>query len=322
MARIVVTGAAGFIGMHTAKALLEQGHEVMGVDNINEYYAISLKYDRLSVLSEFDKFLFVRQDLSDWPEMAETLASFAPDSIVHLAAQAGVRYSISHPQEYIKSNLMGFTNLIEVAKSLNLKHFVYASSSSVYGANAKIPFSESDSVDSPVSVYAATKKSNELLAHVYSHQYGLKTSGLRFFTVYGPWGRPDMAPMLFANAIDKGEPLTLFNGGDHERDFTYIDDIVQGIIAVLFQDNVDRPLHRVYNIGASKPVHLRQFLDLMETALGKKANVIPAPMQQGDVKTTYADVSLLQKETGYQPRVPIEQGVANFVAWFKEYEGL
>lgn len=323
MAKVIVTGVAGFIGMHTAMALLHQGHEVLGVDNINDYYDVNLKHARLSQLTRFPLFRFDKIDIATPGLMHAVFEQFKPEYVVHLAAQAGVRYSISHPQAYIHSNMLGFTQVIEAAKAFPVKHFVYASSSSVYGANAKIPFSEKDTVDHPVSVYAATKKANELLAHVYSHQYGLKTSGLRFFTVYGPWGRPDMAPMLFADAIVSDRPITLFNNGDHERDFTYIDDIVNGILSVTFQsEKLSRPACRVYNIGASKPVHLRTFLSHLEHALGKRAAIKNAPMQPGDVKTTYADVSLLQQETGYAPEFSVERGVSAFVSWFREYYGV
>ena len=319
MANVIVTGVAGFIGMHTAKLLLEGGHSVLGVDNLNDYYDVSLKKARLKQLDGFERFMFIKADLADWPEMNDVFSRFSPEFVVHLAAQAGVRYSIQNPQAYIHSNVLAFTNIMEAIKSLPVKHFVYASSSSVYGSNAKIPFSEDDPVENPVSVYAATKKSNELMAHVYAHQYGLKVSGLRFFTVYGPWGRPDMAPMIFANALKDNKPITLFNNGDHERDFTYIDDIVNGVVNVLFQKNIDRPLARVYNIGASKPVHLRHFVSVMEERMNAKAHLINAPMQPGDVKTTYADVSLLKAETGYEPMVGVEEGVARFVAWFKDF---
>lgn len=319
---IVVTGAAGFIGMHTAKHFLSQGCRVIGIDNLNDYYDISLKHDRLTQLKTEKNFTFVKLDIADKEAVAEVFSTHRPDYVVHLAAQAGVRYSISHPQAYAQSNVLGFINVIEAAREVGVKHFVYASSSSVYGNAHKVPFSESDSVDTPVSVYAATKKANELLAHVYAHQYGLRCSGLRFFTVYGPWGRPDMAPMLFTKAIRSGQPIWLFNGGDHERDFTYVDDIVEGVGAVVFQpETVERSLAEVYNIGASRPVHLQTFLSLLESELGEEADIIPLPMQPGDVKTTFADVSKLQRDTGYTPKTTLEVGVSRFVEWYEAYYG-
>lgn len=318
---VLITGVAGFIGMHTAQRCLEKGYRVVGLDNLNNYYAISLKQDRLRQINGHASFLhFAEMDVADHDSIDELFSQFKPQVVIHLAAQAGVRYSIENPQAYVSSNVNGFVSIAESCKKHRVEHLIYASSSSVYGNSQNVPFSEQHIINQPVSVYAATKAANELLANVYSHQYGLKCTGLRFFTVYGPWGRPDMAPMLFANAISKGKPLKLFNGGDHERDFTYVDDIVSGIIAVMEQSSdVIRPLSRVYNIGASKPVHLGTFLSIMEKAINKKAIITLAPMQSGDVKTTYADVSLLQAETGYSPTVELSEGIDKFIAWFKGY---
>lgn len=317
---ILITGVAGFIGMHTAEHFLSAGFHVVGIDNMNDYYDVSLKEDRLRRLKNSPLFIFHQVDISDQFAIDKIFADDKPDVVINLAAQAGVRYSIENPQTYVKSNVLGFVNVAESCVKHGVKHLVYASSSSVYGNSVDIPFNETQDTKSPVSVYAATKACNELLANVYTHQYNLKCSGLRFFTVYGPWGRPDMAPMLFAKSISEGSPLTLFNGGDHERDFTYIDDIVSGIASIVNQpESLRRPLSRVYNIGASSPVHLRKFLSLMEEEIGKPAVVKNAPMQPGDVKTTYADVSLLMNESGYKPSIQIEKGVPLFVSWYMSY---
>lgn len=334
--KILVTGAAGFIGMHTTLALLARGDEVVGTDNLNDYYDPQLKRDRLARIGELHpqaRFRFHTLDLADGPGMAALFASERFDGVVHLAAQAGVRYSLQNPQAYAQSNLVGFVNVLEGCRHHGVAHLVYASSSSVYGGNLKMPFAEDDPVDHPVSLYAATKKANELMAHTYSHLYGLPTTGLRFFTVYGPWGRPDMAPMLFARAILAGEPIKVFNHGQMKRDFTYIDDIVAGVVATL-----DRPAcadeafdrghptaaaswapYRVFNIGHSEPVALMDFIAALERCLGREAVKNFQPMQPGDVVATYARTDRLQAWSGVQPRVSIEDGVARFVGWYRDY---
>lgn len=331
--KILVTGAAGFIGFHTARLLLEQEHEVVGLDNLNDYYEVSLKEARLAGLTPHPNFRFVKMDLADRDGIAALFAEEQFDRVVHLAAQAGVRYSLENPMSYADSNLVGFLTILEGCRHNKVEHLVYASSSSVYGANETMPFSESDNVDHPVSLYAASKKANELMAHTYSHVYGLPTTGLRFFTVYGPWGRPDMSPILFARAILAGEPLKVFNYGKHKRDFTYIDDIVDGILRALDripEDNPDwngltpdpsssRAPWKVYNIGNSAPVELLRYITVMEEALGKTTEKELLPMQPGDVEHTYADVTALQRDTGYAPQTDIETGIGRFVAWYKSY---
>jgi UDP-glucuronate 4-epimerase len=332
--KVLVTGAAGFIGMHTAMALLARGDEVVGTDNLNDYYDPQLKLDRLAHIAAQAPagaaFRFDKLDLADGPGMAALFEREKFDRVVHLAAQAGVRYSLQNPGAYAQSNLVGFVNVLEGCRHHGVQHLVYASSSSVYGGNRKMPFSEDDSVDHPVSLYAATKKANELMAHTYSHLYGLPTTGLRFFTVYGPWGRPDMAPMLFAKAILAGEPIKVFNHGNMKRDFTYIDDIVEGVIATL-----DRPAepdpgfdrlqptaasswapYRVFNIGQSEPVALMDFIGELEAALGRSAIKNFQPMQPGDVEATYADVDRLQSWTQVHPHTPLAMGVKHFVDWY------
>lgn len=335
--KILVTGAAGFIGFHVTKALLERGDEVVGLDNINDYYDINLKYDRLNELGinrdticdntpahsdKYSSFQFAKQDIVDLKTLEKLFVVQKFDKVIHLAAQAGVRYSIENPHAYVQSNLVGFVNILECCRHNKIKHLVYASSSSVYGNNKKVPFSEEDRVDYPISLYAATKKSNELMAHTYSHLYQLPSTGLRFFTVYGPWGRPDMAPMLFANAIIKGEPIKVFNNGQMERDFTFIDDIVEGVVKVSDQVPVKEernPYYRLFNIGNSSPVKLMDFIYEMEEALGKKANKKMYPMQPGDVKQTYADSSQISLKIQYKPKTELNVGVAEFVNWFWGY---
>lgn len=331
--KILVTGAAGFIGMTTALRLLERGDEVVGLDNLNDYYAVSLKESRLEQLKRFPGFRFVKMDVADRPGMEALFASEKFDKVIHLAAQAGVRYSIQNPHAYVDSNLVGFVNILEGCRHNKVQHLVYASSSSVYGGNTKMPFSEHDSVDHPVSLYAATKKANELMAHTYSHLYRLPTTGLRFFTVYGPWGRPDMSPILFASAILENRPINVFNHGDMQRDFTYIDDIVEGVLRVLDKNatvNAEyQPIsadpassnapYRVFNIGNNDPVQLLDFIGAIENAIGQKAEKKLLPMQDGDVKATYADTQLLNDWVGFSPSTPIQEGVNRFVTWYRNY---
>ncbi|OGA68062.1 MAG: hypothetical protein A3G81_20640 [Betaproteobacteria bacterium RIFCSPLOWO2_12_FULL_65_14] len=311
---VLVTGVAGFIGMHCAKRLLARGDEVVGIDNLSPYYSVELKKDRLKQLQQLE---FHPVDIADAPALERVFASAKPQAVLHLAAQAGVRYSLENPQSYVQSNLVGFANVLECCRHYPPKHLVFASSSSVYGANTRLPWSETDNVDHPVSLYAATKKSNELMAHAYSHLYGLPTTGLRFFTVYGPWGRPDMSPMLFARAIMEGKPLQVFNHGEMQRDFTYIDDVVEGTIRVL-----DRPArYALYNIGNHQPVGLLDYIGALERALGKKAALAMKPMQPGDVKATYADTRALAEAVGFAPATPLGDGLARFAEWFRNYYG-
>lgn len=314
--KVLVTGAAGFIGMHSARRLLERGDEVIGVDNLSPYYPVELKRDRLKQL-EGKRFSFFETDLAEFPSLKRIFEKEKPDSVLHLAAQAGVRYSLENPASYVQSNLVGFANLLECCRARPPRHLVFASSSSVYGANPKLPWSESDNVDHPISVYAASKKSNELMAHVYSHLYTLPATGLRYFTVYGPWGRPDMSPVLFARAIMEGRPIQVFNHGDMQRDFTYVDDIVEGTLRVL-----DRPSpYAIYNIGNHRPVGLLDYIGLMERALGRKAKLEMKPMQPGDVKATFADTRALNEAVGFAPSTPLETGLARFAEWFRQYYG-
>jgi UDP-glucuronate 4-epimerase len=331
--KILVTGAAGFIGMATALRLLARGDEVVGLDNLNDYYAVSLKNDRLRRLDCQPGFRFVRIDVADRPAIATLFADERFDRVVHLAAQAGVRYSLHNPSAYADSNLLGFVNILEGCRHHQVQHLVYASSSSVYGGNTKMPFSERDGVDHPVSLYAATKKANELMAHSYSHLYRLPTTGLRFFTVYGPWGRPDMALFLFTQAILAGRPIDVFNHGRMQRDFTYVDDIVEGLIRVLDRIATADPAYvsdaadpatssapyRVFNIGNHDPVPLLDFIGAIEDALGKTAEKRLLPMQDGDVMATYADTSLLNDWIGFAPATSVREGVGRFVAWYRDY---
>lgn len=333
--KILVTGAAGFIGFHLSEKLLGLGFTVVGIDNINDYYDVNLKYARLNELgisrkeaetfyketnsSTKKNFKFTRMNLEDKDELVSLFKKENFDVVCNLAAQAGVRYSIENPDAYIQSNIVGFLNILECCRHNEIRHLVYASSSSVYGSNTKIPFSEEDKVDTPVSLYAATKKSNELMAHTYSHLYNLPTTGLRFFTVYGPWGRPDMAPMLFANAISNNRPIKVFNNGDMERDFTYIDDIVEGIIRVIEKSVASRDLYKIYNIGNNDSVKLFDFINEIEFSLGNKATKEFLPMQMGDVKKTWANVNRLVKEYDYEPDTKLSEGVASFVKWYLNY---
>ncbi|WOX04835.1 NAD-dependent epimerase [Microbulbifer pacificus] len=329
--KFLVTGAAGFIGMHTAKRLLEDGHEVVGLDNLNDYYDVRLKDYRLTQLAPYDKFRFVKMDLADRDGIAALFKQEQFQRVIHLAAQAGVRYSLENPMAYVDSNLVGHMTILEGCRHNKVEHLVYASSSSVYGMNPKIPFSTSDGVDHPVSLYAATKKSNELMAHSYSHLYGIPTTGLRFFTVYGPAGRPDMAPWLFTEAILKGEPIKVFNNGKMQRDFTYIDDIVEGIVRI--QDVVPQAddgnskndpassnaPYRIYNIGNNQPIELAAFIRAIESACNKEAEKIYLPMQAGDVVQTYADIDDLYKVANYKPSKKIGDGMGAFVDWYRSY---
>ena len=331
--KILVTGAAGFIGMHVADRLLASGHEVVGIDNLNDYYDVRLKQARLDRLSAQAGFRFERIDIADEERVSAVFSGERPARVVHLAAQAGVRHSIQNSKVYVRSNLVGFANVLEGCRRSEVEHLVYGSSSSVYGGNSKLPFSEHDNVDHPVSLYAATKKSNELMAHAYSHLFGLPTTGLRFFTVYGPWGRPDMALFLFTKAILAGEPIQVFNQGNMRRDFTYIDDIAEGVVRV-----ADRPAepfpafdrhepdpatswapYRIYNIGNQRPVNLMDYIEAIENCLGKKAEKVLLPLQAGDVQVTHADIGELQRAVDFAPRTTVEQGVRRFVDWYRSY---
>ena len=333
MTKILVTGAAGFIGFNLSQRLLSRGDEVVGLDNLNNYYDVTLKKDRLAQLQGKPGFSFHQLDLGDREGIANLFTEQSFDVAVNLAAQAGVRYSLKNPHAYIDSNIVGFTNILEGCRYSQVKHLVYASSSSVYGANTKMPFSVHDNVDHPVSLYAASKKANELMAHTYSHLYNLPTTGLRFFTVYGPWGRPDMALFLFTKAILSGQPIDVFNYGKMRRDFTYIDDIVEGVVRVI--DNIPKPNpnwssdapdpgtskapYKIYNIGNNQPVELMRFIEVLEDCLGKKAEKNLLPLQLGDVPATYADVDDLINDVGFKPNTPIEVGVERFVAWYRSY---
>lgn len=320
--KILVTGAAGFIGFHLSKKLLEQGVTVVGFDNINDYYDVNLKYARLEILGKFENFTFIKGNLADKQAIDTLFEENKFDIVVNLAAQAGVRYSIDNPQAYIESNVIGFFNILEACRHNPVEHLLYASSSSVYGNQQKTPFSTDDDVSKPISLYAATKKSNELMAYTYSHLYGIPSTGLRFFTVYGPFGRPDMAYFGFTNKIMKGETIRIFNNGDMYRDFTYVDDIVRGIENMLCNppeadENGDRAT--VYNIGNNSPEKLMYFIETLENALGRKAEKEFLPMQPGDVYQTYADVTPLIEKFGFKPSTPIEEGLARFVEWYKDY---
>ena len=347
--KILVTGTAGFIGFHLARQLLQRGNIVIGIDNINDYYDAELKYARLNECGIsrdaenwnktqqskiYPGYKFIRMNLEDINEIEKLFRSEDFDIVCNLAAQAGVRYSLENPQAYISSNIVGFMNILEACRHNNIKHLVYASSSSVYGSSSKMPLSTTDNVDHPISLYAATKKSNELMAYTYSHLFGLPTTGLRFFTVYGPWGRPDMAPILFADAISKGKPIKVFNHGNLERDFTYIDDIVEGVIKILDNPPLkgsdiqpqatsirkpDQIPYKIYNIGNSAPVNLISFIETIEMELGIKAIKEFLPMQPGDVLKTYADVSELKTDFGYEPETSLEKGIESFIKWFRSY---
>jgi len=333
--KTLVTGSAGFIGFYVAKRLLEKGDRVVGLDNLNNYYDVNLKRARLAQLTAGPAFGFVKMDLADREGVRQLFQAENFDLVVHLAAQAGVRYSLTNPQAYVDANLVGFANVLEGCRSSKVRHLVFASSSSVYGANTRMPFSVHDNVDHPVSLYAATKKANELMAHVYAHLYGLPCTGLRFFTVYGPWGRPDMALFLFTRAILEGRPIPVYNHGKMRRDFTYIDDVVEGVIRVaerIPEPNPewcsDRPdpgtssaPYRIYNIGNHDPVELIKFIEILENKIGRKAQLELLPIQPGDVPATYADVDDLTRDTGFQPQTLIEEGIGRFVDWYREYYG-
>lgn len=331
--KILLTGAAGFIGFHTTQRLLARGDTVLGVDNLNPYYDVRLKEARLAELQKHPRFEFLRLDLADRPAVASLFATHRPQRVIHLAAQAGVRYSLENPHAYVDANLVAFVNILEGCRHHGTEHLVYASSSSVYGANTVMPFSIHHNVDHPVSLYAATKKANELMAHTYSHLFGLPTTGLRFFTVYGPWGRPDMALFLFTKAILEGRPIDVFNQGRMQRDFTYIDDIAEGVVRVTDRvatpnpewsgthpdPGTSRAPYRIYNIGNNQPVELMHLIGCLESALGRTAQKRLLPIQPGDVPATYADVDDLIRDVGFQPRTPIEVGVRRFVDWYRSF---
>ncbi len=334
--KVLITGSAGFIGSALALRLLERGDEVIGIDNLNDYYDVELKKARLARTLDYDAYTDVRMDLEDREGMARVFGEYQPQRVVNLAAQAGVRYSLKNPHAYVDTNLVGFVNILEGCRHNGVEHLVYASSSSVYGSNTRMPFSVHHNVDHPVSLYAASKKANELMAHTYSHLYRLPTTGLRFFTVYGPWGRPDMALFLFTRNILAGKPIDVFNYGKHRRDFTYIDDIVEGVVRVL--DRIPEPdpewngdapdsatsnaPYRLYNIGNNQPVELMHYIEVLEQCLGKKAEMNLLPLQPGDVPDTYADVSDLVRDVGYKPDTSVEEGIANFVAWYRDFYGV
>jgi UDP-glucuronate 4-epimerase len=331
--KVLITGSAGFIGSALALRLLERGDEVLGVDNLNDYYDVALKEARLARTLEFTGYTDIRLDIEDREGIADVFRTHQPERVVNLAAQAGVRYSLENPLAYVDTNLLGFANILEGCRHNGVEHLVYASSSSVYGANTNMPFSVHDNVDHPVSLYAATKKANELMAHTYSHLYRIPVTGLRFFTVYGPWGRPDMAYFSFTRNILAGKPIEVFNNGNHSRDFTYIDDIIEGVIRVL--DRVPEPNpdwsgdhpdsasstapYRLYNIGNNEPVALMHYIQVLEDCLGRKAEKNMLPMQPGDVQATYADIDDLVRDIGYKPATTVEQGMANFVKWYRDF---
>ena len=334
--RVLITGAAGFIGFGLAARLLDRGDTVYGIDNLNNYYDVNLKKARLERLSTREKFSFEKLDIADRAGMESLFARNKFDAVMNLAAQAGVRYSIENPHAYIESNIVGFCNILEGCRHSKVGHLVFASSSSVYGANTRLPFSEHDNVDHPISLYAATKKANELMAHTYAHLYGLPTTGLRFFTVYGPWGRPDMALFKFTKNILEGKAIEVFNNGNMIRDFTYVDDIVEGVVRVMDRPAEPDPAwnsaapdparsrapYRIYNIGNNKPVQLMRYIEVLERALGKKAQIEMLPMQPGDVPATTADVSALESDIGYRPKTTVEEGVPRFVEWYRRYYGV
>lgn len=333
MAIILVTGVAGFIGFHLSRRLLADGHIVIGVDNVNDYYDVTVKEARLAHLHKEPQFRLYKEDLVDGKRLREIFTTEKPEKVVNLAAQAGVRYSLENPQAYVDSNIVGFVNILEACRHHEVAHLVYASSSSVYGANTKMPFSEQDRVDHPISMYAATKRANELMAHTYSHLFGLPTTGLRFFTVYGPWGRPDMALFHFTKSILAGKPIDLYNHGKMRRNFTYVDDVVEGIVRLIDLPPKADPEwntltgdpsrssapYKIYNVGNTEPVELTKFVELIEEALGTKAIINPLPLQLGDVPTTFADVDDLMRDTGYRPRTSIETGIARFIEWYRDY---
>jgi len=318
--KVLVTGAAGFIGYHVARRLAETGRcEVLGIDNLGGYYDVGLKRARLAELAPLESFRFLQADFSEAAQFAGLVGHFAPDYVVHLGAQPGVRYSVSHPEAYVQSNLVGFASVLEACRRTPPKHLVYASSSSVYGSGAKSPFREDDNTDQPTSFYGATKKSNELMAHSYARTHGLNITGLRFFTVYGPWGRPDMAPTLFAHAICSGQPLPLYNQGKNLRDFTYVDDIVDGVIRTLLYPHPATPNSRIFNLGHNRPIETLLFVQMMEQLLGKTAHLELLPPQTGDMAETCADLTRVQAAVNYLPKIALEQGLKHFIDWFKRY---
>lgn len=321
MKKALVTGCAGFIGFHVCQRLIRQGYAVVGVDNLNPFYDNGLKKDRLALLQQQPEFQFYQGDIADRQFTEDTFRKLDFGPVVHLAAQAGVRYSLENPHLYVQSNVVGFLNLLEEAYKKRVSHFVFASSSSVYGANRKVPFAERDNVDYPISLYAATKKSDELLAHVYAHLHRLPVTGLRFFTVYGPWGRPDMAMFKFCKAILEGKPIEVYNYGNMQRDFTYIDDVVEGVVRTMekIPPDDDSPPYRVYNIGNHQPVELKKLISLLEEKIGKQALVEWRPMQPGDLPVTYADIDELSRAIGFSPHTPIEEGIGHFVDWYRGY---
>ena len=321
---ILITGIAGFIGSHLARNLLTRGDKILGIDNISDYYDVNLKYDRLNNLKKYKNLIFEKIDISNYSDLEKIIKKHKVSKICHLAAQAGVRYSLEAPMEYIKSNIVGHLNMLEICRNYEIKNIVYASSSSVYGGNTKVPFSISDRVDTPVSLYAATKRSDELMSYTYNHLYGINTIGLRFFTVYGPWGRPDMATWIFTKKIINDEPIEVFNNGNMERDFTYIDDIINGTISILdsCKDDSNESFSKVYNIGNNKPENLLNFITLIEENLGKKAIKIMKPLQKGDVANTYADIKDIQADYNFIPKTKLVEGIPRFIEWFKSYHNL
>jgi len=320
----LITGIAGFIGSHLARNLLIRGDKILGIDNISDYYDVNLKYDRLNSLKSYKNFIFEKIDIANYSDLEKVIKKHKVSKICHLAAQAGVRYSLEAPMEYIKSNIVGHLNILEICRNYEIRNIVYASSSSVYGGNTKVPFSITDRVDTPVSLYAATKRSDELMSYTYNHLYGINTIGLRFFTVYGPWGRPDMATWIFTKKIINEEPIEVFNNGNMERDFTYIDDIINGTISILdsCKDDSNESFSKVYNIGNNKPENLLYFISLIEENLGKKAIKIMKPIQKGDVPNTYADIKDIQADYNFTPKTKLAEGVPMFIEWFKSYHNL
>ncbi|NUK30410.1 NAD-dependent epimerase [Parageobacillus sp. VR-IP] len=316
---IFVTGCAGFIGFHLTKRLLDEGFNVLGIDNMNDYYDPSLKYDRLKIIMQYPYFRFVEGSIENMELLENLFSQYDLDTVVNLAAQAGVRYSLKNPHKYIQSNVVGFVNILECCKKHKIPHLIYASSSSVYGNNKNVPFSVTDRVDYPISLYAATKRANELMAYTYSHLYNLPTTGLRFFTVYGPWGRPDMALFKFANAIMKQQPIEIYNYGNMKRDFTYIDDVTESILRLIYRGPSTESPYKIYNIGNNQPVQLNYLIQVLEEHLGKKAIKKLLPMQPGDVPETFADIDELVKDINYKPKVSIEEGIKRFVEWYKDY---
>jgi UDP-glucuronate 4-epimerase len=319
--KVLVTGVAGFIGMHCARRLLARGDAVVGIDNLSPYYSVDLKRARLAQNKDSKNFAFEQADLADAGAAQRIVAAARPDAVLHLAAQPGVRHSLEDPGAYVQANLVGFANLLEACRSHPPRHLLYASSSSVYGNSGKLPWSEADNVDHPISLYAATKKSNELMAHVYSHLFGLPATGLRYFTVYGPWGRPDMSPVLFARAIMEGEPIQVFNHGDMQRDFTYVDDVAEGTLRALDRPPAGQPPYRILNIGNHRPVRLLDYIATLERVLGRKALLDMKPMQPGDVAATCADTGALAEAVGFAPSTPLDTGLGHFAEWFKRYYG-